>query len=591
MPASLPILPDEILESILLSATPQTTTSLAQTSQRFKDVTSSPLLWRSYCAHYFQFWDSRHQIERKFRAPLSAVDWKSLFRERYWVDVQTGRILDDVLGSQCGRIEKVQRIVRFGYDAKDALVRHAGAGEEMEDCLARRYYSRAILGCLHRTIAIPEWDRSRTGEDVPLERVLGAFDMFVLETGSGDLNDMSRSLEAIVARLKDEQPELVQLSPRQKTVGIARFLRDRNLTGIERGKEFYRIEHNFLGIALTDEGHNSLPLTSAAIYCYVARKLGLTADPCGFPFHVHVIIRPDPGYDMDGRPLPEGQQGDPTYMDPFRSIEETPVSELENQLNFLGALTLSQSTFLRASFPGEIALRCGRNIMNSVVQSSHLQDTELDIVNAKYAALWSSMLFAGYADANGMAHPLRRQVGHIPLRRHLPSLMEHFATEFPVDVYLIEQYLIPLFQGLPEYDHLQETVHVMKAGDEIPKQIRRRTMEDMNVKYKIGQVFRHRRYDYMAVITGWDTECGAGDEWMQRMGVDRLRAGRHQSFYHVLVEDKSVRYVAEENIEPIEPDISQMSKVFVKFAGKHFKRWDSTNRRFVSNLRDEYPED
>ncbi|OAX80374.1 hypothetical protein ACJ72_05294 [Emergomyces africanus] len=57
------------------------------------------------------------------------------------------------------------------------------------------------------------------------------------------------------------------------------------------------------------------------------------------------------------------------------------------------------------------------------------------------------------------------------------------------------------------------------------------------------------------------------------------------------VSDKGVRYVAEENIEPISPEISQLPPAFVKMAGKHFKRWDPEARIFVSNIRDEYPDD
>jgi F-box protein 21 len=54
------------------------------------------------------------------------------------------------------------------------------------------------------------------------------------------------------------------------------------------------------------------------------------------------------------------------------------------------------------------------------------------------------------------------------------------------------------------------------------------------------------------------------------------------------VEDTSIRYVAEENVEIIEPEvpISLMS-----LAGRFFKRWDSEQRVFISNIRDEYPED
>ena len=39
-------------------------------------------------------------------------------------------------------------------------------------------------------MAIPEWDRLRNGEDVSLEYALGAFDMFVLQTGQGDFDDV-----------------------------------------------------------------------------------------------------------------------------------------------------------------------------------------------------------------------------------------------------------------------------------------------------------------------------------------------------------------------------------------------------------------
>lgn len=349
---------------------------------------------------------------------------------------------------------------------------------------------------------------------------------------------VSKKLDSIVDRISKQHQKMEDLSPRRRAIAIAEYLLSNNLTGIEPGREYYNIEHNFLGIALINDGHNSLPLISAAIYCYVAQRLGLNAHPCGFPFHVHVIIRPEPGYSLDGDMLESEQPGDPMYMDPFRSSQETPVVDLQSQLNFLGALTMSQSTFLRESLTAEIVLRCGKNILNSVLQTPHFRHTSLDIINVKYAALWSSMLFAEYANPDGplLGAPQaeRRRASHIPLRRHLPSLIEHFATDYPSDVYLIEQYLIPLFQGLPEYEHLRESVSVMKAGDQIPKQVRHRNPEHSDVRFQVGQVFRHQRYDYIAIVIGWDPECGAGEQWMQRMGVDRLHAGRHQSFYHVL---------------------------------------------------------
>ena len=54
--------------------------------------------------------------------------------------------------------------------------------------------------------------------------------------------------------------------------------------------------------------------------------------------------------------------------------------------------------------------------------------------------------------------------------------------------------------------------------------------------------------------------------------------------------DKSVRYVAEENIMPCEAG-TKPSKALLRLAGRHFKRWDEERGVFVSNVRDEYPDD
>lgn len=52
--------------------------------------------------------------------------------------------------------------------------------------------------------------------------------------------------------------------------------------------------------------------------------------------------------------------------------------------------------------------------------------------------------------------------------------------------------------------------------------------------------------------------------------------------------DASSRYVAEENIEVLEP--IDPPEALLPIAGKYFKRWDKETRRFVSNIEDEYPD-
>ena len=65
------------------------------------------------------------------------------------------------------------------------------------------------------------------------------------------------------------------------------------------------------------------------------------------------------------------------------------------------------------------------------------------------------------------------------------------------------------------------------------------------VAYHTGQVCRHKRYNYVCVVTSWDEECQASRAWIQQMGVDRLQHRQHQPFYNVLVSDGSNRYAAQ----------------------------------------------
>ncbi|KAL4875530.1 Hemimethylated DNA-binding protein YccV like-domain-containing protein [Aspergillus karnatakaensis] len=581
MVLSLSDLPEELLHNILLFCHPLGAASLERTSRRFRGVTNEPLLWNHYCHTHFKYWARGHYMPGKISVAIPNVDWKALYISRHIIDRKISRFLDDILTSQTGRIGKFKSVVNFGYDAKDTLLRNISVEPGADDHLARSYYAKALLTCLHRSVAIPEWAILRDKDGVSLANALGAFDLFIPESGFGNFDEINDRLDEIMSGLLIEFPNIHRLSPREKAGAVAKHLRSHNMTGIEPLREYHCLEHNFIGIALDDPGHNSLPLVSAVIYCHIAQKLGLNARPCGFPFHVHVIVIPPTGLDIDGNTLDTDAHGEPIYLDPFRSEKETPVSNLRTQLNFLGASSMEQAAFLGESRTSEIVLRCSKNILNSVQRMSQISEPgriSVDVSSARYAALWSSLL---------LSNPLRPA----ELRHHLLWLMELLATDFPSDINLIEQYIAPMFQGTVEFEHIMESLHVIRAVDEIPKQVKRRSPQHKGVSYHVGQVFKHRRYNYTAIITGWDAECGAGEQWMRRMRIDQLQSGRHQSFYHVIVEDKSVRYVAEENVQLIEPDILELPPSLVAVAGKYFKRWDTSARTFVSNIGDEYPDD
>ncbi len=318
-------------------------------------------------------------------------------------------------------------------------------------------------------------------------------------------------------------PNIHVESPRKKALLIARYLRDRDLTGITSNDEYHHIRHNFLGLALLDRNHSSLPLISGAIYCHIATQFGLDAQLCGFPFHVYSIIHPSPGFNIDGNPREDDMAAESIYMDPFRSVQEIPVSSLESQLSMMGTVPSARVLFLGDASTREIVLRCGRNIRSSLQSANEAivtnvgYDTSVpDATGAFYASLWSSTM-------------LRRQ--------QLREMFDLFTTHYPTDVSLIEQYILPLFQNLPE---LYSAMRAVRATDAMPKRVRRRTKETEDVRYKVGQVFRHKRYNYQAVITGWDTKCDAEQTWIEQNGVDRLQKGRNQSFYHSLYTSSSL---------------------------------------------------
>ena len=131
-------LPNEIIFQILTYLPPASVPTLQRVSQRLNEL-SQPLLWRYYCRTQFKYWSEHHNIQKKFVDDVTKVDWKKVFLERHSVDRTTTTQLNSILSSQTCRIEKAEKIVRYGYDAKDSLVRHLRVEDDAEDVLARRY--------------------------------------------------------------------------------------------------------------------------------------------------------------------------------------------------------------------------------------------------------------------------------------------------------------------------------------------------------------------------------------------------------------------------------------------------------------------
>jgi len=86
-------------------------------------------------------------------------------------------------------------------------------------------------------------------------------------------------------------------------------------------------------------------------------------------------------------------------------------------------------------------------------------------------------------------------------------------------------------------------------------------------KYQIGQVVRHRLFDFRGVIFDVDPVFANTDEWYEAI-PEEVRPSKDQPYYHLFAENERTHYVAyvsEQNLAPDEgqthvahPDIAKM---------------------------------
>ena len=590
-------LPNEVLRNIIFHLEPSDSLNSVQlVSRQFYTLSQEPLLWRYYCKTQFKYWDEKHDIRRRFNAEAEETEWRALYLDRKNTDERTTSLLDSILSQQTKRITQANMIVEFGYDAKDTLLRHRNCDPNAPDVLARRFHSNAILDHIQRAEVLKEWQKlamQQVGRhsDITPERALACFDMFVLHEHSGDLDEVSSMVDELKKQFEEAYPDFRHSDLRQKAITVARFLRNRNLTGLDDEERFTDFQNNYISAALQDPQHPSTPLISTAIYCSLACRLGLDASFLNFPGHVHAAVT-----------IEDDEQ---IYMDPYKSAEEVPRSRLIWIMNEVGIAPEHHHGALSPTNLQTVVTRNAQNLLNSCKESDiqehdffykrgkGLSNPVADANDAVYSALWAIFMMSSMP---------------LAARTAIPHIMNKYGQDYPMDGTLIEKFICerPGYAGEELETLIRQTVGVTLRSDSVAKTPKRRDGSGFrdNVRYQVGQVFRHKRERYTAVICGWDEQCKMENGWIRQQGVDRLPRGRSQSFYHSLyanperlwnrrlignrVHDSSSRYVAEENIEILEPD--EAPEALLSLAGKYFKRWDRETHRFVSNVDDEYPD-
>jgi F-box protein 21 len=304
------------------------------------------------------------------------------------------------------------------------------------------------------------------------------------------------------------------------------------MTGLSGPEYTYRYLRNCLiGRALRDDQHPSLPIISAAIYSAIASRVGLEAYCCALPSHVHAIVLSPPGTSLDGMPLSEenADEQEKMFLDPFGSDEEVPLEYIQNFLSRLGAHTYDN--LLCPTATDLIVMRTAQNIRASFTSFRTIErplaqlipmielnrgDWARNLQPALYSMIWASIMMVPILPDN--------EDVRWDWQQDVRDLLTYFYEYFPEDSWLVEKYVCPMYDTfaapgrrqnaweLPSR-RVRDQIRDIRRMDASAKPPRRRTelADNVNVRFRVGQVFKHRRYDYHGLILGWTVDgAGAG---------------------------------------------------------------------------------
>ena len=92
-------------------------------------------------------------------------------------------------------------------------------------------------------------------------------------------------------------------------------------------------------------------------------------------------------------------------------------------------------------------------------------------------------------------------------------------------------------------------------------------MNSKKAKFSIGEIVKHKHFNFRGVIYDVDFEFNNSEEWYQSIPKD-VRPRKNQPFYHLLAENNEVTYeayVSEQNLiaddsgDPVEhPEVSEL---------------------------------
>ncbi|CAD0052820.1 unnamed protein product [Aureobasidium pullulans] len=521
--------------------------SFGQGSKRLYKISNTASLWRRWCREEWRYWEEREDRPIPDYNLHSTTQWKQAYADKVIQDKRFLTIFNDLLSTQQNRMARMHDIVEdFSYDAKDMLVRQLHAPNDAEDVLARRYWSGVILELLHRYKAVQTWDKMQYQDYPPLEEALGAFDLFIQGSSSDfELEVLKKELDDLAHAVEFSDPDWRDKDYTAKAVVISKYLREHNLVGCSP-ETFSHMRYRFI--------------------CHVLKH---PTDKSSIPMQsIHAVIESPYGPSIkDTRAthiIPDGV----VWMNPFENDEILAEQTMRDMLDQMPHYNTPESQYscLTRAHTRALVLRNGVNIIGSM--QFHRPSPGWETPNIAFCALWG-LITMSQVDA-----PKSRElaVRHQHWLNQIVNWFEGYVQDglWLDDALLFEKFVLPMLDGAEAKARLASVLQQIRVADANANPVTPRDERTSLVKHKVGQIFRHVRYGYVGAVIGWDPSCQAGEFWIQSMRVEDLPHG------------------PEENIIVLQEDPSEN---LLRLAGRYFKRWDQENKVFISNIKDEYPDD
>ncbi|KAJ6503359.1 Hemimethylated DNA-binding protein YccV like-domain-containing protein [Mycena vitilis] len=476
-----------------------------------------------------------HEQDSESRRKARHDSWRSMYVERRRQDKVALGLLNEMVFRRQGRHRHAATLASMSFDIWDALeiqcslpVPHLFGGSiapAAPHALTRRFWAEAVLNTISRRFAILQWGRLANTEadsDNSVSFVDG-FSSLSCFFGKPP-QEIHSHFVALGTACRDYltkeryslEPNMPEYDLPQICAKICQFMHEQGFGAVEPAR-FYDIENHFPHLYLTTN-KRSIPISLVHVFVSLARQLGISASPVEFPARVLAHVACPPG-------------ADDFLVDVYGAGTQPILSirtDIPTMLLRLGIPPTDLSQYVSPCGASPMLLRAARNILASFRNDASRSTAQ----SAIYAAVCIHLLLANET------HLAAHMLSHVDLD---PLYCATFLSDMQ-----------PLLLRRGSQDHLGRSCRIaLELEEQQAILVHPRTAQALIAHY-VGMVFEHRSYHYVGCIIGWDPICSASGEWQSNMKVRSLPRGANQPFYHVLSLDGSQRYVAEDNVQPLE---------------------------------------